>query len=85
MQYVEVTGSGIVKSSRALFQGFALRATVAAVVNIYDGTDNTGTLVIPIDLDANQSGISHFDGMPFNNGIYVEVASGTIEGTVWVE
>jgi hypothetical protein len=80
MSYTTFNASKAVATNRVVVTGAVVRATTAAVVNLRDG-DNTGPVVIPIAVAANDTfttGVS----VPFNSGLYVEVVSGNVDGTV---
>jgi hypothetical protein len=77
-----------------VLRGFALRETAgaAAVVNIYAGTNNSGTLLVSVSLSALESARDSFgptgigqsgSGTAITN-LFVEVASGTVTGSVFV-
>jgi len=60
--------------------------TATALVNLRDGGDSGGRVILSYALSAGQ-GV--FDwvlpgGIPFARGLYVEVASGTVTGTAYV-
>lgn len=57
----------------------------AATLRLFDGTNDDGTLIVPISLDAGQS-TRDMIPEPFlaaYAGLYLEVVSGTVEGAVW--
>ena len=83
MQYVLVTGSKEIRGHRAELKGWAIRATSAAVVNIRDG-GASGNIVVPLNI-ANGVSTHEKTDIFFDNDIYVEVVSGTIVGSVFVE
>lgn len=76
-------------------RGLAIRetsGTASALVNIYSGTDNTGTLLVPIALAPGESARETFgpsgigqSGVGTNiTNLFVEVASGAVAGSVFV-
>lgn len=71
--------------------GLAVRETTGAVpakFNIRDGMDVSGPIVLPINLAANESRSDYLPfagGIRFERGIYIEVVSGTVEGTLFTE
>jgi len=79
---VDLTGLG--KGKRIASWSFS-NTGAAAVINIRDGSVS-GTPYIKIGVAANDSkalAYSHRAGLPlFVNGVFVEVASGTIVGSV---
>lgn len=87
MQYKTFTTSQLVSSSRTLLKGFCIAASATAVVKIYDGTDATGTLVMTVNVDSDQTAILSINdsGLPINGGLYVEVTSGTASGSIWFD
>jgi hypothetical protein len=87
MQYNTFTASELMVSSRTLLKGFCIAATSTAVVKIYDGTSASGTLVMTINVDTNQTAILSVPdaGLPMNTGLYVQVTSGSVSGSVWFD
>lgn len=84
-----VSGSGTVFSGPCSFRGFSLREAAgspgAAVVRVWDNTAASGTMIAAANIAA--SGGAHHapgDGIRANIGLYLEVVSGTIEGSVWI-
>lgn len=67
------------------YRGFSIRETAAApaIVKVYDGTSAAGTLVDSIAFAAGQS-VRESYGPPkiLKAGLYVQVVSGSIEGTI---
>lgn len=68
------------------FAGIVVRETGAstAEVRVYDGTDNTGTLLDAVKLTSGQVVAGHGIAVAFVTGLYVDVVSGTVAGTVFV-
>lgn len=66
---------------------YAFRETTgvgAAVLRLWDGSNNGGNLLLPISLNPNES-IREIPGMhtlPYQVGLFLEVVSGQIEGQV---
>jgi hypothetical protein len=87
MQYTTFnTGNTIVASSPAIIHGFAIRATVTAVVHIHDNATGAGNPVFKIAVATTSTALyDSFKGVPFNEGIYVEVVSGTATGSIFWE
>lgn len=56
-----------------------------ARVDIYDGIDNTGTLIAVVQLNASESVIVYLSdqGIHCLVGIYLDVKNGSVEGSVW--
>lgn len=77
--------AGTAFTGQGSYRGFTVRETAAAaaVVKIHDGTSATGALLAAINLAAN--GSAHFDcDVRFSTGVFVEVASGTVEGALFI-
>jgi hypothetical protein len=55
------------------------------VVDIYDGTDASGVLVFNLEIPQNETSMFYSDGIAFNSGVYVDVVSGSVKGSVFVE
>ncbi len=84
MAYYLVTASTDLTGKGRRLASWSLRATAAAVVNIRNGSVS-GDKVVPINLALNASASQAYpepQGLIFPNGIYVEVVSGTIEGSL---
>jgi len=64
---------------------YNVSTTTLATVNVYDGTDTSGSIVFPINLAANQSGRDWFGpgGIWFRNGLYLNVTAQEIKGSVF--
>lgn len=84
------TGNVQATSGPTLLHAYSVRenaaTAAAATVRIYDGTDNTGTLVASIELAADASETVGF-GAPVRcaNGVFVERVAGTTEGSLHTE
>lgn len=79
----------IVISGRGVLTGWAVKETggaAPAVANVWDGTDNRGLLIAPINLAANESNREWFSdwGIAFSRGLFVEVTAGSVSGALWV-
>lgn len=85
-QAVAITGSDqAITPGRVKYHGFSLRETAGstAVVRIYDGTSATGTLLDSVSFVANESAREWYpDGIETSLGIYVDIISGAVEGSV---
>ena len=84
---VALTGSDqSVSSTHCTYYGFSIRETVgaAAVIRIYNNASaNSGTLLDTISLAANESAREDYAmGLQAENGIYIDIVSGTVEGSV---
>lgn len=56
----------------------------AAVIRLWDGSNNAGNLLLPISLNPGES-VREVPGMhtlPYEVGLFLEVVSGTVEGQV---
>lgn len=74
-----------VLSAAGEYRGFAIRETAGstAVVRIYDNTAASGTLLDTISLAASESlSALYSPGIAASTGIYVDVVSGTVEGSI---
>lgn len=70
-----LTTSGIVRTGHGYLGTVCVNTAVASSkVTIYDGTDNTGTVIAVLDTTAVR--YQDFDGFPVTNGIYVEYTTG---------
>jgi hypothetical protein len=87
MQYTTFTsGNTVISAQRAVVHGFAIRATATAVIHIHDNATGSGTAVIKIAAPTTDTVLyDSSKGIPFNNGIYVEVVSGTATGSIFWE
>lgn len=91
---VGTTGSAAVSvqihTRPCVYKGFGLRELVgaAAVVRVYDSANSTLTgkvLLDTIRLNANESAREYYnDGIMAGSGIYFEVVSGDVEGSLRV-
>jgi hypothetical protein len=84
---VALTGSSqIVSNTPADYRGFGVRETAGAtaVLRIYDNASAaSGVLLDVVSLVANESARELYPGaIHASNGVYVQVVSGTIEGSV---
>ncbi|MEV6798536.1 hypothetical protein AB0M91_09330 [Micromonospora rifamycinica] len=67
----------------AVYCGYALLADTAAVVRIWDGTSATGTLLDVVALADDASANAWYTGgLRAAQGVFVEVVSGTVSGSV---
>jgi hypothetical protein len=87
---VALTGSDqAVRASSAYYRGFTIRETTGgatAVVRIYDNASAaSGTILDEISLVAGESAREFYPGGIWaTNGVYVDVVSGTVTGSVRV-
>lgn len=86
VQKVALTGSDqTVRSTEGIYCGFTIRETAGstAVVRIYDNTAASGTLLDTIGLAANESAREFYPGgIWVSTGIYVDIVSGAVEGSI---
>lgn len=73
----------------AVLYGWAFEETTTSAVarlNLYDGTANTGKLVVPISLSADQSTRDYLpgNGVEIRTGVFLDVTAGSIDGSVWI-
>ena len=59
--------------------------SAAATVNVYDGADTSGEIALPIKIGQGGSSTDWFgpNGILFKNAVYVNVASGAAQGTIF--
>lgn len=80
--------SSVVSSSPGRLAGFGLAETagVGATIRLHDGTDTSGDVIMRIDLAANESAREWYmpHGIGFTYGLFVEIVSGAIEGSVYL-
>lgn len=84
MSYATFSASKALSTSRVIVTQVVVRAEADAVVDLHDATDATGSVVIPLAIKAGQT-VSISGRIAFNTGIYANVASGTVVGTVMFE
>jgi hypothetical protein len=85
MQYVAFTADKLIRSFPAKIRGFSIGASAASVVNIYDGTSNSGTIVFNLEIPQNETVMFANEGILCSAGVYVDVVSGSVKGSVFVE
>ena len=81
--------SGRLSNSVGRLAGWAIRetsGTAAATVHLRDGFDASGDLLATIRLGTAGSNVQWLlpGGVAFTAGLYVEVATGQIEGCIWL-
>lgn len=85
MNVQTISGSVLVSGGYSELKGYALKASTDAEIVFRNGDNASGTSYIPLLLGADQSVRDFFnEPIPFNEGLYVHIVSGTVEGTVWV-
>lgn len=87
MRSVALTGADqAVNAGPAVYRGFTIRETAGAtaVVRIFDNAStNAGTVLEEISLAANESAREFYlGGIYADNGVYVDVVSGAVAGSV---
>lgn len=89
-QAFPATTTGIILiQGRGVLTGWAVKETTGAapaVLNVWDGTDNRGLLLAPVNLASNESNREWFSdwGVAFSRGLFVEVTSGSVSGALWI-
>lgn len=87
---VALTGADqVVRSAPAVYRGFSIRETAgaAATIRVYDhASAASGTLVDVIQLVANESAREWYGGggITASLGLFVDVVTGAVEGSVRV-
>lgn len=84
---VAVTADIQVSATRTVYRGCSFRETAGstAAIRVYNGATATGTLICAVSLAANASFTEWCDcGIEADLGIYVDVVSGAVEGSVRV-
>lgn len=85
--FAATSASRSVVNQPCVLHGFALAEAgvipAAAKVRLRDGSA-TGTVLATVSLAASESVRDALPGLRVSTGVYLEVASGTVEGTVWV-
>lgn len=81
--------SGIVVAGAALLLGWGVKESTgmgSATVDVFDGSDATGQLTVPITLVTNESVRDWLgpDGLLMVRGIYVRATAGSASGSLWV-
>jgi hypothetical protein len=84
MSYVTFTGDKLVTSDRVIVKNIVVRASSDAVVNVCDGATGSGPVVLPLAVKSGES-IVVSSSVAFNHGVYVDVVSGSVVGTVVFE
>jgi len=92
---VGVTSSAVIRAAAGTYYGLTLResagAPAAAVIRVYDNaTTNSGTILETVYLAASQSVSLQYSvedcsgGIRAVNGVYFQLVSGTVEGSIRV-
>ena len=85
---LNAAGAALV-SFACIVYGWSMRnasSSTLASLDVYDGTDHSGTSLFPINLAANQSGRDWFGpgGILFKNGLYINVTAQHVTGAVFI-
>lgn len=85
---VALSGSSqAILGAAGLYHGFSVEETAGATarIRVYDNTSAAGTRVETITLSPNESAREYYGtGIAVTNGVYVEIVSGTVAGSVRV-
>jgi hypothetical protein len=83
IQYNTAMGTGAVLFGYSIYE---TTGSATAQLNIYNGRDNTGLLVLPIVLAKSQGAEDWFgpSGIHMSVGIYPSVISGSVNGSLFV-
>jgi predicted TIM-barrel enzyme len=85
MSYVTFTDDKAVTPSRAIVTNVVVRGSADSVVNVCDGTQpGSDPVVLPLAVKSGDT-VSVSGRFAFNTGVYVDVVSGTVVGTVFYE
>lgn len=59
--------------------------SAACTINIYDGADTSGSIVLPVKLASGQSSTDWYgpNGIVFRNGVTVSMGAGASEGSIF--
>ena len=87
MQYSTFTTTKLIRNSRATVLGWCIsnNGGGANVIHIHDSIDGTGEIVFRVTMAAGETKTFASLPVPFNNGVYVELVSGSVIGTIFVE
>lgn len=79
MQYVTFTNDKLIRNDSARVHGWSISNNTGAaiVVHIHDGIDGTGPIVMRVNVAANDSKTFASLPVPFDSGVFVDLASGT--------
>lgn len=84
MQYVNFTTTKAITNARSTLIGWAINCTVTGSVKIRDGA--AGNVIATINLaNGSQSIVALPRALSLDNSVYIEVVSGTFDGSIWVE
>lgn len=91
MPSINLTGANQqVSTGKGRYRGFSIAETTGSAtarVRIFDSTSAAGTVLEEVSLTANQSAREYYPDWSFAvvNGIYVQVVSGSVSGSVRFE
>jgi hypothetical protein len=83
MSYITFSSDKLIRDDRCIINHVIIRASSDAVINICDGLNNSGPIAIPLAVKAGDT-VSVSGDIPFNSGVYVDVVSGAVVGSVIV-
>lgn len=85
---IALTGSdGQHHTGVGVLRGLCVRETAgaAARIRVHDGTSTSGTVIAAVTLAANEASVVWLDdGVRFATGLYVDVITGAVEGSLFV-
>jgi hypothetical protein len=85
----DLTGAGaVVVGFAADLMGWTIRnmsGSTLATLDIYDGPDTSGKVVVPLALAANTTDTKWFGdaGVRFRNAVYLNVTAQEAKGSIW--
>lgn len=88
MQYVTFTNDKLIRNDSARVLGWSIsnNTGTAIVVHIHDGIDGSGPIVMRVCVAANDSKTFSSLPVPFDAGVYVDLATGTsCIGSIFVD
>lgn len=84
MSYVAFTSDKAITPNRAIVTNVVIRGSADSVVNVCDGTSGADPVVLPLAVKSGDT-VSVSGRIAFNSGVFVDVVSGTVVGTVVYE
>jgi hypothetical protein len=77
--------AGTLFTGPATIRGWSLRALTAMVLRLHDGTSGTGVFLAEVALAAGVTEtVMDPAGIHAQNGVFLELVSGTVEGCVYI-
>lgn len=86
-RYNLAAGAVVAATVNGAYRGRTVRETAGstAVVKVHQGGSATGALLDTISLAANGSStVLDAEGVRFDGGVFIEIVSGTVEGSVFL-